>query len=137
MRKINTKKIAVIYGAAKDEFSYNIIKETSQFPTYYHKGKKKLINNECDYIVFVPKAGVNIDSMFFAKLDKVSKINSYNTIDDVWNWVTQHKPDEQWSHLVKLSKVYRFSKNDITNRFGINLKGIQGGIRYIDTPYNL
>jgi len=130
MKHLNNKKIAIHYSSSADQFGMDLIKSTKQFPNYYHKGKKMLLNGECDTIWFVPSAKSGIKDVFVATINSVKKMYNYSMLNPLWTISKGHKDDSNWDMLVELGAVVKTSIEDMEAK-GYPTKGIQGGIKYV------
>jgi len=131
MKQFNRSNVAIHYAASGDEFGMELIKQTKQFPNYYHKAKKRLMDNKCDKIFFVPSKSSGVTKVMVATITKVSRMSNYSKLNPLWTVAKGHKPDEQWDMLVELGTVVETSI-EYMDKMGYPTKGIQGGIRIVE-----
>ena len=123
-------KVAIHYSSAHDKSGMDLIKETNQFPNYYHKGKKGLVEGECDMIFFVPAKSTGLGFAYLGTIHKVTKIDNYNGVDPRW-LVDIEQKEKDWDMLVTMDKVVKVPLTYMES-LGYPTDGIQGGIRYME-----
>jgi hypothetical protein len=128
MKHFTPKLAAIHYASSDDAFGMELIKETKQFPNYYHKAKKQLLDNKCNLIFFVPSSKSGVEYGYMATIRKVSLMNDYSKLHDFWIGA-ELKPDD-WDMLIELNDVVKISLKTMESK-GIETKGIQGGIRFL------
>ena len=129
MKNIKGTKIAIHFASADDDFGMQLIKQTNQFPNYYHKGKKQLLNNECEYVYFIPSKKSGLTYGYLSKIEKVSKLKDYSKLNPLWNLEPGRKPSEEWDMLIEFNQTIKVLIEDMKSR-NIDINAIQGGIKY-------
>ena len=127
MKHFKTRKDAIHFACTQDQYGMDIIKETMQFPTNYHKQKKKLLNNEIELLYLIPSASTGIQYGYVGVVDYVTKFNDSSKLNPLWlagGGITD------WNMLVTFKTVLKVNLDNLENR-GIQTKGFQGGFMLV------
>lgn len=128
MKHFIKETAAILYSSSHDKNGLDIIKETLQFPNYYHKGKKQLLENKCKYAYFIPANETGLEYGYFGEIESVARIKDYESLNPLW-LVDIEQKDREWDMVIKMKKVMKVSLSDMEKK-GFIREGIQGGIRY-------
>ena len=123
MIQIKNVKEAIHHACTQDQYGMDIIKETLQFPTNYHKQKKQLLHGEIDLLYLIPSSSTNIEYGYVGVVDSVSKMHDSSKLNPLW---LTNGGSSNWDMLVTFKNLVKVSIENLENR-GIQTKGNQGG----------
>ena len=127
MKQIKKRNDVIHYACSQDQYGMDIIKETMQFATPYHKGKKKIRNGEVELLYLIPAASTGIQYGYVGVVDSVTKLNDSSKLNPLW---LAGGGNTEWDMLVTFKAVQKISLDNLKNR-GIQTKGVQGGIKFV------
>lgn len=125
---------AIHYSVASNEFEMEVIKNSKQFATYYHKGKKQIIEGKKNVMVLLPSPKSGLQYGYIGIVSSSKKIKDYNELHPYWELVQPWKNNEKWDMVINFSNIAKVSLERLKSSKYI-LEGKQGGVRIEKTRY--